>query len=83
MHIIWKSSRSQFCAPDLADCFRIAARVGDLDLYTSTDDSVASPPQNIDVEQIIRHPEYRRTFSGLKNDIALIRLKSDIVYSGR
>ncbi|XP_043217010.1 CLIP domain-containing serine protease 14D-like [Amphibalanus amphitrite] len=59
----------------------VGARIGDLNLYTTTDDDVAHPPQDIEVERLIRHPGYRRTFRGLNNDVALVKLRSDIEYS--
>ena len=61
---------------------RVGAHVGDLDLATTTDDVVEFPPQDIEIEQLIRHPDYRRTFRGLRNDVALIKLKSEIQFSG-
>ena len=70
-----------------SDFHRIGARIGDLDLATETDDSFINPPQNIDVEQVFGHPEFKREFKspnkGLFNDIALVKLKEDIQFSGK
>ena len=65
---------------------RIGARVGDLDLATLTDDDFFHPPQNIEVDKVFGHPDFKRGSKrpnqGLVNDIALIRLKEDIEFSG-
>ncbi|XP_043234649.1 venom protease-like [Amphibalanus amphitrite] len=62
----------------------VSARIGDLNLVTSTDDDFINPPQNIDVDQEFGHPEFKRSYrppKGLINDVALIKLKEDIQYS--
>ena len=43
----------------------------------------ADPPQNIDVEKIIVHPLYGYKDDQYVNDIALIRLKQKINFTGR
>ncbi|XP_037074803.1 venom serine protease Bi-VSP-like [Pollicipes pollicipes] len=63
----------------------IKVHAGDLDLTTSIDDNFFHPPQDVEVEQIFKHPDYKKGFrrpdKGLFNDIALLKLKSDIRFS--
>jgi len=60
-------------------------RVGDRVLGTPLDDDFINPPQTIEVERSIKHPNYvnRRSTpnKGLFNDIALIKLKQPIKFS--
>ena len=45
----------------------------------------ADPPQDIDVDKIFIHPRYKYSLdhAALVNDIALIRLKQKINFTGR
>ena len=43
----------------------------------------ADPPQDIDVEKIFIHPRFEEKAGQLYHDIALIRLKQKINFTGR
>lgn len=56
----------------------IRCRLGEWDLATDPDcdeDDCAPSPQDIPVEEVIPHPEYKSTSRNQLNDIALIRLR--------
>lgn len=58
-------------------------RLGEHTISTSKDcneaDVCAAAPQNIDVEEFIKHPKY--SVSRFKNDIALVRLAKPATFN--
>ena len=63
-----------------------SVRLGEHQLSTDIDcddggQSCNDPPQNFEAEEIIFHPDYNKP-NQYQNDIALIRLNRDALYSG-
>jgi len=74
------------CVTQLPGSFKLASvRLGEHQLSTDIDcddggQSCNDPPQNFEAEEIIFHPDYNKP-NQYQNDIALIRLNREAVYS--
>lgn len=55
----------------------------DLILESPVDDDFSMPPEDVEVETALRHPDYRRVRRMPLNDIALLKLRRDLTFSGK
>ncbi|XP_035796146.1 CLIP domain-containing serine protease 14D-like [Anopheles albimanus] len=73
------------CVSDIPRCWKVhGVRLGEWDFSTSDacySGNSASWPIDIGIEQIVVHSEYNRWDERQPNDIALVRLASDIQYT--
>ena len=58
---------------------RTVARLGDLDLDDNVEDGAT--PTDYEVEKLIPHPGYKN--SEYVNDIAIVRLKNRVTFTGK
>lgn len=70
-------------------CNRVGVRLGEYNTESESDCiqeldfyDCADPPQDFGVEKIIPHDAYRPDTSDQHNDIALLRLDRNVVFSG-
>ncbi|KAK5643917.1 hypothetical protein RI129_007762 [Pyrocoelia pectoralis] len=76
-----------FCTVPFGDSKLTGVRLGDFNLRTDTDclnhtrfgEECSDPVQEFSIEEVIRHPKYKKRLSS--NDIALIRLSTNVDYS--
>uniref|UniRef100_A0A182QPH2 Peptidase S1 domain-containing protein n=1 Tax=Anopheles farauti TaxID=69004 RepID=A0A182QPH2_9DIPT len=73
--LIWENYvlTAAHCAADENNVAPDVVRLGDINLYDSSDDQYA---QQLKIVEIIRHPEHR--FSSRYHDIALLRLEKNV-----
>ena len=86
MCLDWPLKRGNSSVLNLRPFCSASVRLGEHQFSTEIDcddggQSCNDPPQNFEAEEIIFHPDYNKP-NQYQNDIALIRLNRDAVYSG-
>ena len=86
MCLDWPLKRGNSSVLNLRPFCSASVRLGEHQLSTDIDcddggQSCNDPPQNFEAEEVIFHPDYNKP-NQYQNDIALIRLNRDAVYSG-